>query len=43
MDNAVPDAANQWCENDITLADLSDGPTLSDDGRREIMERQGAR
>ena len=51
----VPNAANQWCENDITNADLDDTvltvwgvvavgalAELSDEGRREIMERQGA-
>lgn len=37
----VPNPDNQWRENDITIADLSDEPVLSDDGRREIMERQG--
>lgn len=40
----VPHPVNQWRENDISIADLSDEqPTLSDDGRREIMERHGER
>ena len=51
----VPNAANQWRENDIAIADLDAAVVtvwgvvivgalaeLSDEGRREIMERQGA-
>ena len=50
----VPNAANQWRENDITIDDLDDTVVtvwgvvivgalaeLSDEGRLEIMERQG--
>ena len=41
QDNAIPHPDNQWRENDISIADLSDEPVLSDDGRRELMERKG--